>query len=128
MIQSASRRQWFRNITAGMTGLLASERLVRGAQAPTPASGAVVDPRSAIKITRIEIIPVNTLRTIFIKMYTDAGVVGIGEGTVEGRIGTVVAAIKELEPYLIGKDPRQPAHHWQAIYRQGSGQRRCLVF
>ena len=40
------------------------------------------------------------------------------KGTVEGRIGTVVAAIKELEPYLIGKDPRQPAHHWQAIYRQ----------
>jgi galactonate dehydratase len=101
-----------------MTGLLASERLVRGAQAPTPASGARVDPRSAIKITRIEIIPVNTLRTIFVKMHTDVGVVGIGEGTVEGRIGTVVAAIKELEPYLIGKDPRQPAHHWQAIYRQ----------
>ena len=60
-------------------------------------------------------IPVNTLRTIFIKMHTDAGVVGIGEGTVEGRIGTVVAAIKELEPYLIGKDPRQPAHHWQRV-------------
>ena len=118
MIRSVSRREWFRNITAGMTGLLASERLVRGAQAPTPASGALVDPRSAIKITRIEIIPVNTLRTIFVKMHTDAGVVGIGEGTVEGRIGTVVAAIKELEPYLIGKDPRQPAHHWQAIYRQ----------
>ncbi len=28
-----------------------------------------------------------------------------------------MAAIKELESYLIGKDPRQPAHHWQAIYR-----------
>ena len=98
MIQSVSRRQWFRNITAGMTGLVASERLVGGAQAPKPASGALVDPRSAIKITRIEIIPVNTLRTIFVKMHTDAGGVGIGEGTVEGRIGTVVAAIKELEP------------------------------
>ena len=118
MIRSVSRRQWFRNVTAGMTGLLASERLVRGAQAPTPTSRALADPRSAIKITRIEIIPVNTLRTIFVKMHTDAGVIGIGEGTVEGRIGTVVAAIKELEPYLIGKDPRQPAHHWQAIYRQ----------
>ena len=75
-----------------MTGLLASERRVRGAQTPTPASRALVDPRSAIKITRIDIIPVNTLRTIFIKMHTDAGIVGIGEGTVEGRIATVVAA------------------------------------
>ena len=82
MTQSVSRRRWFRNITAGMTGLVASERLVRVPQAPTPTSGAQVDPRSAIKITRIEIIPVNTLRTIFIKMETDAGVVGIGEGTV----------------------------------------------
>jgi galactonate dehydratase len=50
-------------------------------------------------------------------MHTDAGIIGIGEGTVEGRISTVMAAIKELEPYLVGKDPRQPAHHWQAIYR-----------
>jgi hypothetical protein len=63
MIQSVSRREWFRDITAGMTGLLASERLVRGAQGPAPASGALVDPRSAIKITKLEIIPVNSLRT-----------------------------------------------------------------
>lgn len=87
MSLSLSRRRWLGNITAGMTGLLASERLVHEAQAPTPAPGALVDPRSAIKITRIEIIPVNTLRTIFIKMHTDAGVVGIGEGIV----GTVAS-------------------------------------
>src|SRR5690349_21758287 len=115
MIPSVSRRRWFRNITAGLTGVLASERLVRGAQAPAPSSRALADPRAAIKITKLEIIPVNTLRTIFVKMHTDAGIVGVGEGTVEGRIQTVVAAIKELEGYLVGKDPRQPAHHWQAI-------------
>src|SRR5579862_7691186 len=50
-------------------------------------------------------------------MNTDVGITGIGEGTVEGRIPTVVAAIKEIEPYLVGKDARRPAHHWQAIYR-----------
>ena len=26
-------------------------------------------------------------------------------------------AVKEIEPYLVGKDPRQVVHHWQAIYR-----------
>ncbi len=113
-----SRRSWLKNITVGMTGLLAAERLGRAAEAPAPTSRALADPRAALKITRLEIIPVNSLRTIFVKLHTDAGIVGIGEGTVEGRIGTVVAAIKELEDYLIGKDPRQPAHHWQAIYRQ----------
>src|SRR5688572_11652793 len=104
MIPSASRRQWFKKITAGMAGVLVSERLV-GAQTAAPSSRALADPRSAIKITRIEIIPVNTLRTVFVKMHTDAGILGIGEGTVEGRIQTAVAAIKELDSYLIGKDP-----------------------
>ncbi len=78
---------------------------------------AQVDPKDPIRITRLEIIPVHSLRTIFVKMYTNVGIVGIGEGTVEGRIRTVIAAIQELEQYLIGKDPRQVAHHWQAIYR-----------
>jgi galactonate dehydratase len=98
-----------------MAALLAGERTARAQ--PVNTSRALADPRAALKITRLEIIPVNSLRTIFVKLHTDAGIIGIGEGTVEGRIATVVAAIKELEPYLIGKDPRQPAHHWQAIYR-----------
>jgi galactonate dehydratase len=78
---------------------------------------AAIAPRDTIKITKLEIIPVNTMRTVFIKLHTDAGITGIGEGTVEGRIPTIVAAIGELEEYLIGKDPRRPAHHWQAMYR-----------
>ena len=107
-----------KKMTVGMAGLLAAERLGRAASTPLNTSRALADPRDAIKITKLEIIPVHSLRTIFVKLHTDAGIVGLGEGTVEGRIGTVVAAIKELEDYLIGKDPRQPAHHWQAIYRQ----------
>jgi galactonate dehydratase len=77
----------------------------------------MTDPKDDIKITKLEIIPVHSLRTIFVKMHTNAGIIGIGEGTVEGRITTTIAAIKELENYLIGKDPRRPAHHWQAMYR-----------
>ncbi len=111
-----SRRGLMKSLGLGMAGLLAAERTPASAQ-PVNTARAMVSPGDAIKITRLEIIPVNSLRTIFVKMHTDAGIIGIGEGTVEGRIATVTAAIKELEPYLIGKDPRQPAHHWQAIYR-----------
>lgn len=111
-----SRRHWMMTMGLGMAGLLAAERAPVSAQ-PLNNARAMVSPRDAIKITRLEIIPVHSLRTIFVKMHTDAGIIGIGEGTVEGRISTVMAAIKELEPYLVGKDPRQPAHHWQAIYR-----------
>ena len=93
----------------GLGGLLASERNLDAQQANQ--SRALADPRDEIKITSLEIIPVNSLRSIFVKMHTDAGITGIGEGTVEGRIPTVIAAIREIEPYLVGKDARRPAHH-----------------
>src|SRR5262249_15337338 len=56
-------------------------------------------------------------RWLFLKVHTNAGLVGLGEPIVEGRALTVQTAVKEIEPYLIGKDPRQVVHHWQAIYR-----------
>lgn len=123
MRKNISRRNWLKNMTAGMAGLLAAEQLsgkslnYSEAGSKFNVSKALMAPGDSIKITKLEIIPVNTLRTIFVKMHTDAGITGIGEGTVEGRITTTMAAIKELEEYLIGKDPRRPAFHWQAIYR-----------
>lgn len=123
MRKNISRRNWLKNMTAGMAGLLAAEQLsgkslnYSEAGSKFNVSKAFMAPGDSIKITKLEIIPVNTLRTIFVRMHTDAGVTGIGEGTVEGRITTTMAAIKELEEYLIGKDPRRPAFHWQAIYR-----------
>jgi galactonate dehydratase len=114
-MSSTTRRHWMKLASLGMGGLLAAERDAKAQPANT--SRALADPRSAIKITRLEIIPVHSLRSIFVKMHTDAGIIGLGEGTVEGKIETVVAAIAQLEPYLKGKDPRQPAHHWQAMFR-----------
>ncbi len=123
MKKNQSRRKWLKNMTAGMAGLLTAEHLAGTPVKYSDAGSkfnigrALIAPGDPIKITKLEIIPVNTMRTVFIKMHTDAGITGIGEGTVEGRISTTMAAIKELEGYLIGKDPRRPAHHWQAIYR-----------
>ena len=115
----ANRRHWMQIASLGMGGLIASERaMMADAKAqPINTARALTDPGQALKITKLEIIPVNSLRSIFVKMHTDAGIVGLGEGTVEGKIETVVAAIAQLEDYLVGKDPRAPAHHWQAMYR-----------
>ena len=123
MNQNFCRRNWLKTMSAGMAGMLVAQqglgRTTNGEDRKLPfnASLALADPKDSIKITRLEIIPVHSLRTIFIKMHTDAGIIGIGEGTVEGRIYNVMAAIKELEAILIGKDPRRVAHHWQAMYR-----------
>jgi galactonate dehydratase len=72
--------------------------------------------KTPVKITRLETFLVKP-RWIFLKIHTDAGVTGLGEPLLEGRALTIQTAIKEIEPYLIGKDPRQVVHHWQAIYR-----------
>src|SRR5262245_52221809 len=75
-----------------------------------------VNPRGKLTVTKLETFLVQP-RWLFLKIHTDAGIVGLGEPVVEGRAETVATAVKEIEPYLIGKDPRQVAHHWQAIYR-----------
>lgn len=72
--------------------------------------------KEKVRVTKLETFLVKP-RWIFLKIHTDAGVVGLGEPLLEGRALTIQTAIKEIEPYLIGKDPRQVTHHWQAIYR-----------
>lgn len=69
-----------------------------------------------MKITRLETILVQP-RWLFLKMHTDAGLIGYGEPVVEGRARTVEQAVHEIGDYLIGKDPRRIEHHWQSIYR-----------
>jgi galactonate dehydratase len=59
--------------------------------------------RTKIKITKLETFLVKP-RWIFLKVHTDAGVVGLGEPLLEGRALTIQTAIR-IEPYLIGKDP-----------------------
>ncbi len=75
-----------------------------------------IAPRESLRITRLETFLVKP-RWIFLKVHTDAGIVGLGEPLLEGRAHTIATAIEEIAPYLTGKDPRRVVHHWQAIYR-----------
>ncbi|PYV90263.1 MAG: galactonate dehydratase, partial [Acidobacteria bacterium] len=88
--------------------LLASENI------PIPEKRPTV--KEIIKITKMETFLVKP-RWLFLKIHTNAGITGLGEPITEGRALTCAQAVKEVEPYLIGKDPRAVAHHWQAIYR-----------
>ena len=71
-----------------------------------------------MKITRLELIKIKP-RWMFLKMYTDTDIVGLGEPILEGHTNAVEAVIREFEEYLIGKDPMQIEHHVQALYRGG---------
>lgn len=69
-----------------------------------------------MKITGLETFLVKP-RSLFLKVHTDEGIVGLGEPVLEGRALTCAAAVAELEPYLIDQDPTRIIHHWQAMYR-----------
>ena len=69
-----------------------------------------------MKITKLETFLVKP-RWLFLKVYTDEGIVGLGEPILEGRALTCQTAVKELEPWLIGEDPTRVVHHWQAMYK-----------
>lgn len=69
-----------------------------------------------MRITKLETIIVKP-RWVFLKIHTDEGLIGLGEPTLENRAYTIVTAISEIEPYLIGKDPTHVMHHWHAIYK-----------
>ena len=54
---------------------------------------------------------------VFVKVFTDSGIDGTGEATLEYREQTVCVAIDELKRYLIGKDPHNIEKFWHDCYR-----------
>lgn len=54
---------------------------------------------------------------VFIKIETNQpGLIGWGEGTLEGKAGAVMACIEDFRDFLIGADPMLVEHHWQSMY------------
>jgi galactonate dehydratase len=109
-----TRRSVIASALAG-TGLAAVEQSEAAAQ-QAAGKDAPVAAKDNLKVTKLETFLVKP-RWLFLKVHTNAGIVGLGEPLTEGRAVTCAEAIKEIEPYLVGKDPRRVAHHWQAIYR-----------
>src|SRR3989442_15721825 len=55
---------------------------------------------------------------VTLKIYTDEGVYGLGDGTLNGRELAVVSYLKDhIIPCLIGRDPFQTEDIWQYLYR-----------
>ncbi len=53
---------------------------------------------------------------LFVRIDTDEGLCGWGEGSLHGSIDAVDAAIREISPQLIGEDPAGPERHWHRLY------------
>ena len=68
-----------------------------------------------MKITKIE--PLLIDRYLFVKIYTDEGLTGLGESGAWGFLEASKSAIDQFSRYLLGKNPLNIEHHWQYMYR-----------
>lgn len=62
-----------------------------------------------MKITDVKtfIVDGGRMNWVIVKIYTDAGIAGVGDATVERRETAVAATIDHIRQYLLGKDPFQ---------------------
>lgn len=102
---TTNRRQLLKGVAGGLSG---------AAAVSTSAAAAGKAPR--MKITRVE--PILTGSDIFLKIETDAGIVGYGDATNHFLPYSVEGMLKDLVPYLIGEDPERIEYLWQVCFRR----------
>lgn len=72
-----------------------------------------------MKITEIKTFTVDAYRTnwVFVKVYTDEGLTGLGEATLEYKEKALVGAVEHIRETLVGKNPLNIEKHYHDIYR-----------
>lgn len=72
-----------------------------------------------MKVTDIKTFAVDCFRTnwVFVKIYTDEGITGVGEATLEYKEKALFGAVEHIKEYLVGKNPLDIERHRHDIYR-----------
>ena len=72
-----------------------------------------------MKVTDIKCFVVDCFRTnwVFVKVYTDEKIDGVGEATLEYKEKALLGAVEHIKEYLVGKNPLDIEKHWHGIYR-----------
>lgn len=72
-----------------------------------------------MKVTDIKTFVVDNYRTnwVFVKVYTDSGIDGVGEGTLEYKEKALCGAVEHIKDYLVGKNPLDIEKHYHDLYR-----------
>ena len=72
-----------------------------------------------MKVTDVKTFVVDCFRTnwVFVKVYTDEGLTGVGEATLEYKEKALLGAVEHIKEYLVGKNPLDIEKHFHDIYR-----------
>src|SRR5580693_3333301 len=74
-----------------------------------------------MKITAVKplVVHAEMRNWIFVKVETDQpGLYGWGEASLEWKTRSVVGAVQDFEPMILGEDPTRIEHIYQKMYRQ----------
>ena len=72
-----------------------------------------------MKVTDVKLFLVDCFRTnwAFVKIYTDEGITGVGEATLEYKEKALSGAVEHIRDYLLEKNPLDIERHFHDIYR-----------
>ena len=90
-----------------------------GSLATAPVFGQTPAAGLHLKITGLKtfVVNVGSVNWVFVKIHTNQGLTGLGEGSVTSKEATIAEAIREHERFLVGKDPTEIERLWQAMFR-----------
>ncbi|MEQ8337965.1 MAG: galactonate dehydratase, partial [Cyclobacteriaceae bacterium] len=98
-----SRRKFFRNTTTSLLAGAFGLQSLKATSKEKNTKEAPIDPNDKIKITKLETFVLKN-SWVFVKISTDAGIVGWGE-MLKDDAKACAAGAMEVADYLIGKDP-----------------------
>ncbi len=76
-----------------------------------------------MKITDIEVLRMKAYTEphnnwLFVRIHTDSGITGIGEGSLQYKDAALAAELDNFAKFLRGKDPFQIEHIWTSLHRR----------
>lgn len=108
-----SRRNFLASVgTLSAMSLLGDKSQVLGAE-PKATSELAAE---KMKISKVDTIL--TGRDVYVKITTDAGIVGYGDATNHFLPQSAIGMLKDLSPCLIGEDSQRIEYLWQTCYRR----------
>jgi len=122
-----NRRQFVgAGVLGGLSGAIRPRRALAGGGLADCGCAPLLAPQlpaapGRLKVTDMKVFGVTIEKNsdrpyVFVKLETDAGVIGWGEATLEGKAGGVMQTVQDLREFIVGKDPMLVEHHWQSMY------------
>ncbi len=71
-----------------------------------------------MKVFGVSLTPDSDRPYVFVKLETNQGLVGWGEGTLEGKAQAAISCIQDFHDFIVGADPLQVEHLWESMYVQ----------